>query len=113
MAKDELKDANEPLRGLLHEWRVSAPLPPRFEEQVWRRIARAEDQAPVPWWMALFAWLQMPLPRPALSVAVLLIFLTTGLIMGYWQAENRSVQLNSTLSTRYVQSIDPYSFPKE
>jgi hypothetical protein len=60
--------SDESLRQVLHPWKVDAHLPPRFQEQVWRRIERSEAQAQVPAWVLLWSQLTDALARPSLAV---------------------------------------------
>ena len=105
----------EPLRKVLREWRVTEPLPPRFQEGVWRKIHQAEaSQRPVPTttlWSMGMAWLVAALPRPALAVAYLSVLLVAGMAGGYWRARQTTAHLGDELGTRYVQSVDPYQKP--
>ena len=43
MNREPLNDDPEPLQRVLKDWRVETPLPPRFQAQVWTRIAVAID----------------------------------------------------------------------
>jgi len=101
---------DESLGALLREWKVESPLPPRFQEGVWRSIARAETQAaaaPSPLRL-LTSWIETFLPRPALAVAYVTILLVAGSGIGWVQAQNSSSRVSDELSTRYVSSVDPY-----
>ena len=98
------------LRALLQEWKPEAPLPPRFQEQVWRRIERAEA-APVPSVSpaTVFAnWLTNLLPRPALATAYVAVLLVIGASVGWSQARQETARVTSELSARYAQAVDPY-----
>lgn len=99
-----------PLRELLKEWKPEAPLPPRFQEQVWRRIERAET-APVPTvtFARLFAnWLAIELSRPALATAYLGVLLMIGASLGGSQARRETARVTGELAVRYAQMVDPY-----
>jgi len=91
----------------LQEWRVTTPLPPRFQEQVWQRIERAETPSPSlaevmrGWFAAAFA-------RPAFAIAYVSALLVAGLVMGFVQAGQKTARWDRQLEARYVQSIDPY-----
>ena len=103
----------EPLRSLMREWKVNEPLPPRFQDGVWRRIQQAEA-TPVnttTLWSAFRSWLATATPRPAFAVAYLSVLLVVGMAAGYWQARQSTAHLGSELGTRYVQSVDPYQKP--
>lgn len=105
----------EPLRKLMREWRVTEPLPPRFQENVWRKIQQTESSAmPAPTttlWSAFQSWLASAMPRPALAVAYLSVLLVAGMAAGYWQARHTTAHMDDELGRRYVQSVDPYQKP--
>jgi hypothetical protein len=104
------KNQTDPaLSQLLKTWTVETSLPPRFEEQVWRKIARSEGGAPVPWWTLVQIWFQTAMPRPALAVACTVVFLAIGAMAGYWQAESKSARVDQALGDRYAQSIVPFT----
>ncbi len=96
------------LDKVLRQWTVDAPLPPRFQEQVWQRIAKSESRtqpAPLAW---LWRLIEVALPRPKFAYAYLAILLVTGVAAGSVAAQMKTNRLDSELSTRYVRSIDPY-----
>lgn len=99
---------NEPLGRILQEWQVDASLPPRFQEDVWRRIARSEGSRENSWWKDFLLTCEAAFRRPALAVSYVAILLVIGLSVGIAQARHSSARLDETLGTRYVQSIDPY-----
>jgi hypothetical protein len=98
------------LRALLQEWKPEASLPPRFQEQVWRRIERAETApAPAISLAAMFAnWIATVLPRPALATAYVTVLLVIGASVGWSQARQESARVAGELSARYAQTVDPY-----
>lgn len=98
------------LRSLLREWTPSSELPPRFKDQVWHRIERAES-APgrnVSPMEILTGWIANILPRPALATAYITTLLVLGASVGWKQARQQSAQVASELGARYVHSVDPY-----
>jgi len=105
----------EPLRRVLSEWRVTEPLPPRFQEGVWRKIqqgeAGAKPVATATAWMLFKAWLAAALPRPAVAIAYLSVLLVVGMAAGYRQARQTTAHWDNELGSRYVQSVDPYQKP--
>jgi len=105
----------EPLRKVMREWRVTEPLPPRFQEGVWRKIQQAESSGTpattTTLWSVCKAWLAAALPRPAVAVAYLSVLLVAGMTAGYWQARQTTAHLDDELGSRYVQSVDPYQKP--
>jgi len=104
------KNDDRDLKRLLNNWSVQAPVPPRFQEQVWRRIASAQLQA-VPAaspWSAIKSWINSLQPRPAVAAAYVATLLTLGALLGWTQSRHASEQLSTDLRVRYLQSVDPY-----
>jgi hypothetical protein len=110
MKAELLNDDDARLRALLKECKVVATLPPRFQEQVWRRIARREQQPSV--WFSLRAslthWINTMLPRPALAVSYVAVLLVVGASVGWAQARQEKARVSGEMSLRYVQTVDPY-----
>ena len=90
------------MSGLLKEWKAEAPLPPRFQEQVWRRIQH-EEVNPVPAvspWTFLRDWIADMLPRPALAAAYIAVLLAAGAGIGWTRAQHEASRVSSQLSQR-------------
>lgn len=98
----------ENLHRTLREWEIHEPLPPRFQERVWQRIAREEAQTSVNPWTLFSNWLGQFLARPSMAVSYLVLLLFTGLLAGYWQARVEQTHTLEQLGSRYVQMMDPY-----
>jgi hypothetical protein len=110
MTTDNSSENDDSLRALLREWKPEASLPPHFQDQVWRRIERAEA-APGPslTFASAFAnWIANRLPRPALATAYVTLLLVIGAGAGWSQAQSKTARITSELSARYAQSVDPY-----
>lgn len=106
-ANRDLEDGDA-LDRALHHWTVNAPLPPRFRQGVWRRIEKLErypETGAWPWLLRLMEW---AVPRPKFAYACLSVFLVVGIAAGALAAQVKTTRLESELSLRYVQSIDPY-----
>lgn len=92
------------LKRLLDNWQVNEPLPPRFQERVWKRIEVAE--APVretkSWFAALFL-------RPAFATAMATLLLLVGLSAGYLRANHDTVRWDAQLAHRYIATMNPYA----
>ena|SRR5436309_4388618 len=101
-------DPDKSLHRALREWEIKEPLPPRFGERVWQRIAREEAQAPANFWTLLSNWLAHALARPALAASYVTVLLMVGLLAGYWHAQSEKARTLESLSARYVQMLDPY-----
>jgi hypothetical protein len=102
-------DPDEPLLRALRKWEVSEPLPPRFREQVWQRIARAEMPSQEMVWARLSRLIEAALPRPRFAIPYLAALLLLGVVAGSWAAQIRTSRLDATLSSRYLQSLDPFA----
>ena len=110
MKPDNSNENDAPLRALLNEWKSEAPLPPRFQEQVWHRIDRGEAHpAPTITFAQFFSnWIATRLPRPALAAAYVAVLLAVGASIGWSQARQETARVTGELSARYAQAVDPY-----
>ena|SRR5438067_1936596 len=108
MKSIEPDEPNEALSKVLRDWKVSAPLPPRFQEQVWQRIAGSEAPRKPNLWAELLNQLDRALPRRVLGASYLLVLLCAGVAAGYWRGQERAAQVRDEMGSRYVQSVDPY-----
>jgi hypothetical protein len=104
MKKDHLKGEDPQLGRLLDNWQVNEPLPPRFQERVWKRIEAAEAPAreTKSWFAALFL-------RPAFATVAATLLLLAGLTAGYLRANHDSARWDEQLAHRYVVSMNPYA----
>ena len=97
------------LNKVLKQWPVNAPLPPRFQEQVWNRIARVEARpGTVTIWNLVRSLIETNLPRPKFAYSYVAILVLLGVVSGARAAQREAGRLNADLGSRYVQSIDPY-----
>lgn len=110
MKANDPSDKDAALSGFLKHWKVAAPLPPHFQEQVWRRIEHQEAQSPpvVTPWTLLRSWVANVLPRPALAVAYVAVLLAAGAGIGWTRAQHEALRVSSQLSQRYVKTVDPF-----
>jgi len=115
MKTNEPGNHDEALRKVLKEWRTEVPLPPRFQEAVWRRIELAEP-APAPpapsVWTVIAHWIGTVLPRPALATAYVAVLLAVGVTAGWAQARQENARVKGELGERYVRVLDPYQTPR-
>jgi hypothetical protein len=110
MNTNKPNEEDAPLRALLKEWKPQSSLPPRFQEQVWRRIERAET-APAPsvsLAMVFANWISSMLPRPVLATAYVTVLLAIGAGVGWSHARQEMARVTSDLSARYAQAVDPF-----
>jgi hypothetical protein len=103
-------DPDERLNEMLGSWKVDANLPPRFQEQVWRRIARSDSAGDAPFWVKAFRAMTEPFTRPKVAYAYIAVLLTFGIAAGSWTAQVKSSKMEAALGSRYVHTIDPYQF---
>jgi hypothetical protein len=106
MKPENLKVNDPQLSRLLQTWPMDEPLPPRFQERVWKRIAAAESKTVPP---AAVNWLAILFARPAFATACAALLLVAGLTTGFLRANHDAAHLNTELAQRYVASIDPYT----
>ncbi|SRR5258706_10794831 len=92
----------------LREWRVGAPLPARFQEQVWRRIEREEPAAEIGAWVILRQLFEGMFAHRRLALSYLTVALVVGSAAGYWQGRGQATEQESSLGQQYIQSVDPY-----
>jgi len=108
MKPNQTPEDNASLGRVLHQWTVEAPLPPRFQEQVWQRIARAEAAAASSLWASFSRWLENVLPRPKFAFAYVAVLLVAGVTAGSLAAQVTTSRLETDLSMRYVRTLDPF-----
>ena len=94
------------LRRVLQEWPVKTPLPPRFQEAVWRRIELNETRTKG--WTVLVSRLLAAIAKPRLAASYVTVLLLAGILAGYWQARVSNAHAGELLSARYVRLVDPY-----
>ena len=93
------------LRALLREARPSSPLPPRFQESVWRRIETAE--APATRVSSPLAWLEQWVERlllPRFALAALSLMLVAGGLTGVITSAGAAKQ---QAQERYLSTVAP------
>src|SRR5882724_2976696 len=104
MKKENLNPADEKLGALLRESRMSPALPPRFQENVWRRIEDAEAPVkpgePITWQEALVALML----RPRFAYATVATLMCAGILLG---AYNGGQTARHDAEARYVAAVAP------
>ena len=103
---------DDPLRKVLQEWRSDTPLPPRFQERVWRRIEHAQAPTAVSVLAIISRWISAVLPRPALAASYVAILLVVAVTAGWSQGRQESARVKDELGQRYVRVLDPYQAPR-
>jgi hypothetical protein len=106
-----MKEANSSsdeakLVGLLRESRPAPALPPRFQENVWRRIEQAEQHgvraSGASWLEAAALWIV----RPRLAFAVAAVLVLAGGGLGWSRGEQLARQ---DAQARYLAAVAPNS----
>lgn len=109
MKPNQESENDKPLDKVLGQWVVDAPLPARFQEQVWQRISRAEARQPATSLATLLtSIIEVALPQPKFACLYLAALLILGVAGGSWAAQRQNSRLDASLGSRYLQSIDPY-----
>ena len=103
--KNEVQQPDDgKLSALLREARPAPPLPPRFQEAVWRRIERAqapgESLSLAEWLDRAAAWLL----RPRLALAGVAAMLVVGISIGVVQGGSLA---NDLAKQRYLAAVSP------
>jgi hypothetical protein len=96
---------HESLRKLLGQWKITEPLPLRFQQGVWRRLEQPA-RSPNAWelWQQ---WLESIFARKAVALAYVTVLLFAGLTAGYLNGQAHEQTWNAQLASQYVQSLDP------
>ena len=94
------------LNALLREWQPQVDLPPRFESDVWHRIAMNEEKRSS--WLN-FDWLLEMTCRPRLAFAIVTLAVLLGTGLANWQAVSSYHHAMATSKSRYILSVDPFA----
>jgi hypothetical protein len=93
-------------KTLLQSWQPKADLPPRFESEVWRRIALSQEK-PASW--LNFDWLFRITNQPRLAFAIVMTAMVIGSGSAMWQAQRNYNHQMAGSESRYIHSVDPFS----
>ncbi len=94
-----MKPDDENFSAIFREARVSPPLPPRFEENVWRRIEKSDVPKASGNWLDAIVGLILR-PRFAFAAAVVLMF--SGIILGAHEGTQTARQNEQASYVSYV-----------
>jgi len=104
MSEPNFKPEADKLGSLLREARTTPSLPPRFQENVWRRIETAGKHGATlnagNWLDNISGWLL----RPRLAVAIAAVLILAGLGLGWDRGEQLARQ---DAQARYVAVVAP------
>ena len=91
------------LTALLRESRPTSALPPRFQQNVWRRIEDAEMAAESESWLGALAVLIL---RPRFAMATAFVLLLAGIFAG--MADGRQLARHDA-QLNYLASVAPHA----
>ena len=106
------QSTDKALTELLAQWKVKAPLPPRFQEAVWQRIERMQTPTKPSVWAVITHWIGTVLSRPMLTASYLAVLITVGATVGWAQSRQEITSVKDRLSQRYIHVLDPYQAPR-
>ena len=99
-----MKENNDPsISAALRAARVTPALPPRFQQNVWRRIEDAESPSAPASWLEALANLVL---RPRFAVVAIAVLVLTGIFAGTldgWQMARHAAQMN------YLAAVAPHA----
>ena len=101
--KGNMNPSDTKFREVLRAARPSPSLPPRFQENVWRRIEEAEAPAKSGSWLDAFAALVL---RPRFAYATVATLMVAGVLLGSYQGAQTVKQ---TEQARYLAAVAPNS----
>lgn len=93
MKENDSTGGDPQVSALLRQARVSPDLPPRFQENVWRRVEAAEAAKPDSWLDALANYVL----RPRFAVAAAILMLLAGTLAGTrngWAMARHEARMN-------------------
>jgi hypothetical protein len=99
--KENMNPADTKFREVLRAARPVPSLPPRFQENVWRRIEDTEAPATSGSWLDAFAALVL---RPRFAYATVATLVLAGVLLGTYQGAQTAKQNEQA---RYVALVAP------
>jgi hypothetical protein len=99
--KENMNPDDAKLSARLRESRVSPSLPPRFQENVWRRIEAGAVPAKAESWLEALAALVL---RPRFAYATVTALVLAGALLGAYQGAQLAKQ---DAQARYVAMVAP------
>jgi len=101
--KEDMNNDDAKLSALLRECRVSPELPPRFQQNVWRRLENAEAPVRSASWLDALAALIL---RPKFAFASVALLLAAGIVFGTLAGSHTA---RHDAQARYLASVAPDS----
>ncbi len=91
----------------LPSWKAEVEIPPRFQAEVWQRIAARDTARRSSFWHQLSSQLSAQLAKPAYATAIIVAGVAMSLGVAHTQAQSANARHWRQLETRYVASINP------
>jgi hypothetical protein len=101
--KDNMNTNDPKLSALLRESRLSPALPPRFQQNVWRRIETAEAPVKSESWLDALAALIL---RPKFAFVTVAVLLGVGIVFGTMDGSQAA---RHDAQARYIAAVAPNS----
>ena len=101
--RDSAEASDARFSAVLRTARPSPSLPPRFQENVWRRIEEAEAPAPSGSWLDALSALVL---RPRFAYATVATLMLAGVLLGTYQGAQNAKQAGQA---RYLAVVAPNS----
>ncbi len=98
---------NDELEKQLSKWNADVSIPPRFQAEVWQRIAAREAARRDSIWRKLREWTSTELPKPQYATALIALGVTLSIGVAHVQAQQTNLKHWRQLEARYVSSINP------
>ena len=103
MKKQDHPESDPQLSSLLRESRPAPALPPRFEQNVWRRIEDAEAPEKTGSWLDAVANFIL---RPRFAVTAAAVILVAGVLIGVMEGRQMALQ---DAQMNYLASVMPHA----
>lgn len=101
--KDNMNTNDPKLSALLRESRLSPALPPRFQQNVWRRIETAAASVKSDSWLDALAALIL---RPKFAFVTVAVLLGVGIVFGTMDGSQAA---RHDAQARYIAAVAPNS----
>jgi hypothetical protein len=102
--KENMNPDDAKLGALLRASRVTLALPPRFQENVWRRTADAEAPVPSTSWLSWLDTLAALVLRPRWALATAAGLVVAGALLG---AHEGNLAANQAAQAQYLAAVAP------
>lgn len=99
-------NTDENLKRQLSAWNVEIEVPPRFQSEVWAKIA-AREKTQHAWWESLRDIFATAFAQPQMAGAVVALGLALSVGTAFFKAQDSNALMGRELESRYVATINP------